>query len=77
MSKILGYTIDDSDGTYDMELDYVEVSCKFYFEHEATNREVSEFRSALLDYLDTDITKRGFEKVEPYRISETIRRGDL
>jgi hypothetical protein len=76
MSKnILGYDIAVSEDMFDMELDYVEVSCKFYFEqHDLTQREVTDLKMKLFHSFNKSINKMGYKEITPYRVSELIRK---
>lgn len=76
MSKnILGYDIAVSEDMFDMNLDYVEVSCKFYFEqHDLTQREVTDLKMKLFHSFNKAIDKMGYKEITPYRVSELMRK---
>ena len=71
MSKnILGYDIAVSEDMFDMKLDCVEVSCRFYFEHNLTQKEVTDLKMKLFHNFNKAINKMGYKEITPYRVSE-------
>jgi hypothetical protein len=72
MSKnILGYDIAVSQDMFDMKLDCVEVSCRFYFEqHNLTQREVTDLKMKLFHSFNKVINKMGYKEITPHRVSE-------
>lgn len=76
MSKnILGYDIAVSEDMFDMKLDCVEVSCRFYFEqHNLTQREVTDLKMKLFHSFNKVINKMGYKEITPYRVSELIHK---
>ena len=76
MSKnILGYDIAVTHDNFDMTLDCVEVSCRFYFEqHNLTQREVTDLKMKLFHSFNKAINKMGYKEITPYRVSELIHK---
>jgi len=75
LEKILGYYITDDAQSFDKNLEYVQVSCYFYFKRGLTDSVVSELKTKLHNILKADIDNRGFDGIYPHQVSKTIDRG--